>query len=210
MEELKGTVLVMLSGGVDSVYLLYHYLKNYDNYVHAHHISYRHPATTRGLQEDIACHNVINWLNKNVRSVGYSQSRYECNYQIFMGWDSDLCLLEASRCAANIPGSTELVTVDLGWCKEDMANPRNTERQDRGTNRNLWSAICNSVGDRDSMSFKAALAPEIRRELIKIGITKREMEETMPPELLAMCWSCRWPEGDKPCGKCNACMARIL
>ena len=45
------TTLLMLSGGVDSTFMLYHYLTQTSDAVHAHHISIRYPHLPRWTME---------------------------------------------------------------------------------------------------------------------------------------------------------------
>ena len=191
----------MLSGGVDSTYLLYRYLTQTDKPVHVHHIEYRHPQTTRGIMENIACKEITRYL-QTYRPFTYSDSRYECSYQNFMGWDSDLCLLEASRCACNLE-EANLITVELGWCYEDLELPHNIERVRKNVNDILWQALVNSVNERVNLN------PILPKTLILDKITKQQMKDEMPPELYNMCWSCRFPKGSNPCGQCNSCKARL-
>lgn len=197
-------VLVMLSGGIDSTYLLYDYLRRNTHLVHAHHISVRYPHLQRWRAEDPATERVVAWCKENLRGFGYSTSRFDLDFPM-IGWDSDLQLLVASKVALNL--SPWRVTVALGWCTDDLERPRVRDRQERGVTPNLWRALCRSVPD-------ANLNEEIAMPIVERGLSKTDVVAELPEELLALTWSCRRPtfadgEGQPaPCGECHACLLR--
>ena len=93
------TVIVMLSGGLDSVYLLYHYLTKTDLDVHAHHIVLKTPSEDRWEEEVKASRAVEKYCKNQYRDFQYSESYWEFPFLKYVGWDSDLCLLTASKIA---------------------------------------------------------------------------------------------------------------
>lgn len=54
-----------------------------------------------------------------------------------------------------------------------------------------------------------ALAYGVRLVAPFIFATKAQVMDSLPPELLALTWSCYEPTAaGKPCGTCNSCKAR--
>lgn len=201
--EAPETVLLMLSGGVDSTWLLQHYLCGTSHRVHAHHISIRYPHQQRWRAEDPACDAIVDWCRKNLRDLDYSTSCFELDFHR-IGWDSDLQLLVASKVALNLgPGP---ITLALGWCTDDLERSRVRERQERGVTPRLWEALCESTG-RPNLSRRIAMP------IVEQGLGKADLLSQLPEELLGRTWSCRNPvftDGTpRPCGECHACGPRV-
>jgi 7-cyano-7-deazaguanine synthase in queuosine biosynthesis len=198
------TILVMLSGGVDSAFMLYRYLIETDLPVHAHHISMRYPLEPRWQQEDEATAKIIQNCTNKFRNFNYSESRFDFPFQKYAGWDSDLQLLVASRIAPNLEGDP--ITVALGWNADDLERASVKDRIERNVTANLWQALCASV------YTKKNLNPVLAMPLLEMQLTKQMIIEKMPDDLFALCWSCRQPVLFKntavPCGKCHACVER--
>ena len=115
------TILLMFSGGIDSTYLLYHYLRDTSHPVHVHHISFRYPHIQRWRAEDPAAEKIAAWFKENLRSFEYSTSGFDLDFPL-VGYDSDLQLLVASKVALHL--GSERITVALGWSTEDLERPR--------------------------------------------------------------------------------------
>jgi 7-cyano-7-deazaguanine synthase in queuosine biosynthesis len=200
--EAATTVLLMLSGGVDSTWLLHHYLGETNQRVHAHHISMRYPHQERWRAEDPACERIVAWCRENMREFEYSTSRFDLDFHR-IGWDSDLQLLVASKVALNLgPGP---ITLALGWCAEDLERPRVRERQERGVTPALWRALCESAG-------RPNLTRDIAMPIVERRLSKADLVAQLPDDLLELTWSCRSPvftDGTaRPCGRCHACGVR--
>ena len=201
-EQSKKTILVMFSGGLDSTFMLYHYLKNTDYKIHVHHISLRYPSEPRWQEEDISSRRIVEYCRK-IRSFDYSESRVDIGFYKYVGRDSDTQMLMASKVAPNIKGQ---VAVALGWqysdYQEDLLNGR---AQNRVTER-LWEVLCESMGEQ----FSRHVSREILLPLVEMKVSKKEMIQLCPKELVALTWSCRRPKRDekgvsRPCGECHPC-----
>lgn len=192
----------MLSGGIDSTYLLYDYVGSTNHPVHAHHISIRYPHQERWRAEDPACRHVVAWCRKHLRDFEYSMSRFDLEFR-GVGWDSDLQLLVASKVALNLGRGR--VTVALGWCTDDLERAPVRDRLERGVTTDLWRALCRSAVGPD-------LNEEIAMPIVERGLSKADIVDELPGELLELTWSCRSPILDdgppSVCGKCHACELR--
>jgi 7-cyano-7-deazaguanine synthase in queuosine biosynthesis len=193
------TVLVMLSGGVDSTYLLYHYLTQTTNNVHVHHISIQYPQLSRWKMEKKAVDNVVDYARHHYRDFDFSSSSFSIDMGRNFGMDSDLQLLVASKVVPNLPGSS--IKLALGWCSEDLQNTIVADRMKRNVTSNLWHALHDSILDNQH------IARDLDMPLL--DKSKKDLLQTIPKELLVLCWSCRNEEENQggyiPCGRCHAC-----
>lgn len=193
----------MLSGGLDSTFLLFHLLKTTPFAVHAHHISLRTTNEPRWAQEDEATKNVIEWCRSEVRPFDTSASRFDFPFPNYVGRDSDLQLLVAAKIAPNLRGR---VRVALGWQKDDFDSQLFRDRYERKLTQNVWTSLRNSIDG----TLGDHVDSELWFPLLEAGFDKAGMLGACPPELLALTWSCRTPvEGDfglaRPCGECSPC-----
>ena len=188
------TILLMFSGGIDSTYLLYHYLRHTDHPVHAHHVSIRYPHLQRWRAEDPASEKVVAWCKKNLRDFEYSTSRFDLDFPR-VGWDIDLLLLVASKVALNLP--RQRTTLALGWCTDDLQSPNARDRHERGVTAIVWRGLLQSVPGLD-------LNEEVATPILEQGLSKADVIAKLPDELLALSWSCRGPifeeDTPRPCG----------
>ena len=206
---MQESVVVMVSGGLDSAALLRHYLRETDWTVHAHHVSLRNVQEPRWQPEDVSCRQVVEWLQERERPFAYKESVLEWPYEHHIGWDSDLFLWLAARIVPNVIG--DRVRLALGWVDEDRAPPDAWERQKRGVADRIWDAAIYSMGEID----RDRVVRELERPFY--DLRKVDVMGMIPRELLELTWSCRTPnthggEGSAtmfvPCGRCHACRAR--
>ena len=191
----------MVSGGLDSAYLLRRYLMETDDIVHAHHISMRNAGQARWVPEDAAARSVIKYCEERYRPFGVSESRVDWPFLKHVGWDSDLCIFIGSRVIENLVGD---VTLALGWVIEDSRPADAKRRQARGVAGKLWEACRFALDDPEKA------APKIARPLWKKS--KKEVVEGLPDDLVKLTWSCRTPVNTQgtwvACGQCHACRVR--
>lgn len=201
-EQSQQTILVMFSGGIDSTFMLYHYLINTDYKIHVHHISLRYPSEPRWKEEDIASRKIVE-LCKNIRKFEYSESRVDFGFYKYVGRDSDTQLLMASKIAPNIKGKISLA---LGWIHSDHLEDIENGRAKSKVTEKLWEALCNSM----DLDFGKNINRKLLFPLVNMKLSKKQMIQILPNELLRLTWSCRKPSKSKdntsiPCGKCNPC-----
>ena len=196
---MKKTILVMLSGGVDSTFMLYHYLTQTEDAVHVHHISLRYPSEPRWPEEDAASRKIVEYC-REIRPFGYSESRFDLGFRRFVGRDSDTQLLVAAKVAPNLEGE---VHVALGWQYRDIEA---TVQRRYDVSQKLWQALCDSM----DAPFGERVSRKLLFPLYELKVAKREMIRLLPHELLRLTWSCRRPVRSengisRVCGTCHAC-----
>jgi 7-cyano-7-deazaguanine synthase in queuosine biosynthesis len=180
----------MFSGGLDSTYLLWHYLTNTKHDVHAHHVHIEN-LEPNYKQEAAATEKIYAYCKNKYRDFRTSESRFEFKFP-YPGWDSDIISLVAARLAPNIRADK----IVMGWVKDDLERPVVVERAKREVTHKLWEAL------RNSCDYPT---PE-KLDYPIIGKYKHQLLSELPKELADLTWSCR-KAGPVPCGKCHACKA---
>lgn len=186
MLELK---LVPISGGVDSTYLLYNYLKNTNYTVHAHHIILKSRFEPRWEQELKACRSIVNYC-KDIRMFNYTESIWEFPFHC---WDFEVVAFCAGQIATKIKDFKTKISLVAGRIKEDDTRQSSSDRLE--FMQQIWRASSASVQNFVYPVFEMPLR----------NLSKYDVMNKMPKELLDMCWTCRRPEDDQPCNKCHSC-----
>lgn len=202
---METTILVMLSGGIDSCYMLYYYLTKTQYNIHAHHISLRYPSEPRWEQEYQACRKIIEYCGR-IRRFSYSESRCDIGFKYYVGRDSDTQLLMAAKVAPNLKGK---VFVALGWECGDMESEVFRKRMENNITQNLWKALCSSM----DYPYGENVSTDLLFPLMDMELNKESIMTLLPKDLVNITWSCRKPSKNKdgvivPCGKCKPCIAR--
>ena len=193
----KETLLIMLSGGLDSTYLLKKALTESDDDVLVHHVHLINPEE-RHRAEERACKEIRAYCAKTFRSFHYSESTVMRNQlKSFFGFDVMTAAFEAGIASSNYTVKTgKLVTKwMLGDCAEDAQSP------------------LLQIPNRYDAIRGAALAgawPETPPEFVNFtGPPKKEILEYLGSDLASLCWTCRRPlrtsYGHRVCGKCHTC-----
>ena len=181
-------MLINLSGGIDSVYCL-HLMLEQGHKVLAHHIRLRN-REGREQVEYKATQRVL----QHFRSKGYSrQIKYHetgfdygtinyVAYDLYI-WSFMTAILLTDP---NTRASTRAVVISSHLDSPFMLNPEREARR---------RALVRSVlGDWE---------PEW---VFPIGdMTKKQIVQAIPNDLLNLCWWCRYPRRNKPCGRCKTC-----
>ncbi len=189
------TTLVMLSGGIDSVYVLWDSLTNSDHRVISHHIHFLN-AERRELPEARACKNIVRWLSENLRAFDYTESTIDRRGLRFFGYDMIAVGYEAGLAAqASRFGTNKPVDFwRVGSCLEEGG----------------WSSRWPYVLDCCAASSHPFDPPSYLNLPL---VTKQQQVDEMPGELVALTWGCRRPiwhdDFAKPCGKCHTCRDRL-
>ena len=193
--------LVMLSGGIDSAYMLYQQLTETELPIHAHHIVHRTKTEPRADVENFACQRIVKLLQEYVRPFTYSTSAVNTQQFTYPGWDTDTQMLMGIRVAANM--NSQMTTLMLGITADDTVRPDIQDRIKRNVLPNLWKALHQSI----DKPARKRINDQVKFPIIEL--TKVEIFERIPEDLLELTWSCRRPirEGVtvRPCGRCHAC-----
>jgi len=184
--------LIMLSGGLDSTYVLYKTLKETDDKVWVHHIVLKNSVENRWREELIASREIMKYCQK-IRSFPYSESEWGFYFKKYFAWDIEIIAFTAAQIVPNIATKEDSVVLVTGRVKEDDA-VRTSLRQTEYT-QGLWEAAIKKFGGKIDKEIHRPLRDKYKSELIA----------ELPLDLLNMVWYCRNSDAGRPCGKCRSC-----
>lgn len=193
------TILLFLSGGIDSTFLLYHLLKNTNYTIHTHHISLK-TWTNRWKNERSSVDNIVEYCKRNIRYFEHTDSIIEYTHSKTLTYDINTCCYMATNI---IPSMSGEIVVTFG-IEPDMffsVDDGFFSRTKRKTHELYWAGCWNS------------LRPEVQKRVSKYlfyplfdyNLYKRDFINILPKELLDMTWSCRTPDNGRKCGQCHSC-----
>ena len=149
--------------------------------------------------------NIYKYCIANYRKFSHGYSMYSWPVKTpYVGWDSDLILVEAQKVAGNFAmvKGIEKVRVVLGWCQDDLEREVVKERASRNVTPNLWKALHAGL----YANHRRIVSDKLSFPLLERKIYKKDLLSEMPPELVELAWTCRKPTEDGfPCHKCHAC-----
>jgi hypothetical protein len=189
-------VLLMYSGGLDSVVLLANLLATTEHEIHAHHIvldngEQRAGAEIRAVGETYA------WCEEHLRPFAHSESGHTFPPGGGAGgWDTTLTMFTAARVSRWLFAEPVDVVV-TGHIR--------TGFRELSEGQSVFSAALQSRRrkDPDWVRPMAWLAGSDTSEL------KADIASSIPSTLVDRCWWCRRPAADgenwQPCDSCNAC-----
>ena len=179
--------LLNLSGGIDSTYVAYKWLKEHPKEkLLIHHCSLR-TREERWKKEDEAASNIIQWLKENgLDNFEYIESVMD-NRQIKPSmWDSSIMAVFTAM-IVNSYGVTQVL---------------NNTPKDEYTR--LGQGILQMLS-RARQIRQAITSKPLDTVFMLKDMSKRQIIESMPKELFELCWYCRIPQGDETCGQCHTC-----
>lgn len=197
----------MLSGGLDSTYMLYHYLKHTQYNLHVHHISLRNPSEKRWVQEDAATKHIIKYLLRRHRKFQYSESMIKVT-NIGGVWDYEIYMLMAMTVARKICNKN-YVAVAVGRNLDDL------ERFDSFNQFGIdnvkaisdyWDAMLSFC----TMEMRKKIHPKVLYPIV--NISKKDILKACPKKLKDLTWSCREAVPNiktkqlEACGECHSCL----
>jgi len=206
-------VILGWSGGLDSTYALWYYLTQTDYKVHAHHIYIQQKEKILWKAEGEACRKIVKYISENSILGVLGRSDFVYSYGQYrspaVSLDQDIILFMLSQIALT---SRDDCFVALGIVKEDYDRWVGDVGYYPTVGRDIFKlAITNGdfVWGKGKQLHK--IDPEIKMPLK--DLTKKDIIERIPPSLLNLTWSCRYPieisETEyKPCNKCRACKER--
>ncbi len=184
-------ILVMLSGGLDSTGALVKLLQETTDPIHVHHVVIRN-IEKRGHAEKVACSKIIEYCRKNYRPFGYTENVFEfMAFKNFYCWDNDVIRFIAAQIVKNDPSFNK---VALGKCADD----------DDSIAFQLRAVQAHAIWRSSFFDTKWQI-PAIIRPVGKM--TKKQIAEFLPKDLLDMTWSCRTPVyKENTWHKCQVCV----
>ena len=188
-------VLVMLSGGLDSVALLALVLAETDLDVVAHHVEL-HNFEQRAVAELDALDRVLGWFADNERPFDYTTSRTEFPFRRGGGYDMALSLFIATR-----------ICLELGDVAAVLTGHIFPRHRELAAGMAVYQASFGARTERPPWLWPFSEIPPGKRHKRKVDIY-----QSIPPDLAERCWSCRTPVHDpdgsyEPCGECHACVS---
>lgn len=191
-------VIVNLSGGIDSTYLLWKYLKEGRN-VLVHHCSIKN-FEGRIVPESIAVNKILKWLiRNNLNNFKFLNSYFDYGNLNFIVRDIEVIGFLTGVILRN-PLHKNIKEIAISANANDESN--NPNEQSVVRRKELLSSI---------MPRKEFEGYELDCQISFpiINMTKKEIMKDMPKDLLELCWFCRKPiaDGDTflPCKKCKTC-----
>ena len=188
----KDKVIVMYSGGMDSVSLAWSLLEHTDHEVHIHSIHLDN-SEGRFKAEAKAIYDSINWLKQNQRPFEFSSCMYAYKAKYPGGRDMALALFQAGRIVSTMAEPVAAVfTGDYNMSKEESAEAYG-----------VFSAL---FMNKQAKPVWAAPFDYMSKTPLERSLG---VYYAMPAELRKLYWSCRKPkespEGFIACGVCHAC-----
>ena len=182
LDEQKPTTLIQFSGGIDSAFVLWWWLvNNPDEYCVVNHIDLIH-FENRSKEELEAVDRILKWLDsKGLKNYYYLQNTFDYGNIPDVVYDVEVCGFIAGI----------ILSSPLFKSIKDVYFPIYGNETSREKLR------------RQVMQLTAKREVECIYPLV--GYTKTEIMKLAPYELLKLCWYCRVPIDNKPCGKCHTC-----
>lgn len=188
----RPATLIMLSGGIDSVYQLYRFLKRDDKDVIALHINLINDDGRWQVEAERTA-EIVKWCRTNIRDFLYTDVTFDRRGMHATGYDIMSVLFAAGTAIPYFQNQHDfdIEGTVIGWCEEETA-PEG--RQVHVVE--FYETLC---------------SPDVppSRDLGEV-IPKADQIKQMPPELVEMSWTCRRPiqeQGGKylECGECHTC-----
>ena len=182
--------LIMLSGGLDSAALLYKLLKESKTQVWAHHIIIINKENRYNIELE-ACRAIFNYCKK-IRSFEYSESTWVFPFNKFICYDADIVAFTAAQIVPNLY-KNEKIKVLTGRVQEDdtIQSSVNLLKYTQKLFRSATKRIEHMV------------VPELLKPIR--NLSKKDLINSIPKELLELTFSCRKPIDNKPCNTCKSC-----
>lgn len=184
-EDLPATTLIQFSGGIDSAFVLWNWLvNNPDDYCVVHHIyfNYNNGEDERSRKQLESVDSILNWLDsQGLNNYFYLQNEFDYGNFTSVIYDVEVCGF-LSGIILRSPRWESVNNIVLPIYEKDSGR-ENRRRQ------------VTEITAKKSVEFYYPL----------YSLTKKEVIQLMPPELLEMCWFCREPKDDRPCGECHSC-----
>jgi 7-cyano-7-deazaguanine synthase in queuosine biosynthesis len=191
----------MFSGGLDSTAMLVQLLAESAQPLRVHHVHMENAEGRAGAERG-AAEAIVAWCRARYRPFRYSESGLDFRGLDAIPIDYLAIAFVACQVAIDTPGCNR---VAIGALARDTDIENRSARQRRVFDEMYACYRARKLGE-----------PAVEWLYPVYGKTKQELAEGLPPELLALTWSCRRPLAEpsasgsryRPCGACKACLAR--
>lgn len=188
--------LLNFSGGLDSTYTLWHYLKNNpEKTLLVHHCNWQ-TVFKRHEQESRAVKDVLNWLSENgMDNYEYIETTVDIRELGVKPVDHQMIAFLTGIILLNPKYKTIKYSI--------LSTPKDEpERLGKSINR-IWQ---------DAAEIRRMPSLTVNKKPRDIKVVqpikdkyKSELIAELPQELLELYFSCRTPKQGEPCGKCHTC-----
>lgn len=211
------TILVPLSGGLDSSWVLWHLLTTRKHPIAVFHLNLIN-VNQRQIPEEQAADNVVKWCEENVRLVKWYK-KATLDMGEIAGWMDGP--VQAAPVIASMMDDLTCWTIATGRnIDEKREQDPNLENVSllgfMAVATETWNHICVKCGGNGI--GRAGKELKFIEPAVNANITKAGMEKQMPNALVEMTWSCHRPikytAGDtgavtyEPCKTCKSCILR--
>lgn len=192
--------LLMLSGGADSAAALIKLLTDSDEPVFAHHIViHDRESATRHKAENLACDRLAKYCREHYRDFVFTKSLWDFPLPYF-GWNLTLCAFVGARVLRSFPAA-RITRYAVGVIDEPHTLGMWEERVEEARATFHAGLITARLGYHPEITWPVA------------HMTKNEVIDFLPPEVVEMVSFCRnpiemWGNRFRPCGKCISCNTR--
>src|SRR5262245_22678357 len=187
----------MYSGGMDSTAMLIKLLTGTQDELRVHHIRMQNREGRDGA-EHAAVARIVEWCKERYRPFRFSESGLEFRSLEAIPIDYLSIAFTACQVAIDTPGCTRIAVGSLSR-DTDIVNRQARQRRVFDTMYECYRA--RKLGER-----------EVQWVYPVYDCSKADIAALVPPEILALTWSCRRPVtvpgGYRACGTCKACLAR--
>jgi len=180
--SIKASTLIQLSGGIDSTYVLWKWLKeNPNEYCVVHHINIIN-YEKRNQKELEAVDKILKWLDsQGLKNYFYLENTFDYGNFTSVVFDVEVCGFNAGIILrANRWNSIKNVILPVYSAEVDREHRR-----------------------REVMSIMALRDLDVFYPIC--NMEKWQLIDEIPKELLELTWWCRVPYNDKPCKRCFTC-----
>lgn len=185
------TTLLHLSGGQDSTYVAYKWLKEHPNEtLLLHHVNLKHRAENRLIVEKYAVQNILKYFKKiGLDNFIYKESSFDYGDLPRISIKDIQIVSLFSSVILKTPKYKSIDTLLLSWHKGEV------DREDIKKGFRVKKMLEALEVDRNiKLSFPIEF------------MTRKEMFEDTPKELTKYMWSCRKPRNGSHCGVCKTCI----
>lgn len=188
------TALLMLSGGIDSVAALHKHLIETDEPIRTHHVKLLN-WEGRARFEALAVKKALAWARRNghANRIIHSESTTDYGTLRYIVADHHTWGHWAAIVLAN-PRSAGITRIIRTMHIDDSIRDGAVQPDKQGRIREAWEKPIELIAKR-GIEFVWPL-----REM-----TKAQVIQSLPRELLEVCWYCRRPKRGRPCNECRTC-----